>query len=311
MQFRRFVLGLALAGATLVPTAEALAGDPGSAGLLSLRLALGARNGAMGDTGVASSFDGSSVFWNPANMTYAEGTQLTLQHMEYLGLFRKESVGITHQTEYGSLGLLFSGFYSEELDRTDDEPAGVALGTFQPYDLVIGLAYAFQTSQVSVGITGKIVYERIDTYDGVGSAVDIGITHKAQIEGLTLAAVLQNYGDQFSIDQQQFDLPTNFRMGASYAPPQWTVGEDGTQRATLAAELLVPNDGNGRLHAGGEVYLHESFALRGGHRFAYETWSFTAGAGFRSGTLRVDYAYMANQNDFEDSHRISLGVAYD
>jgi len=310
MNIRRFALGAALVAAALASAPPVQAGDPGTAGLLSMRLPLGARNGAMGDTGIATAFDGASVFWNPANMAYAEGTQLTLQHMEYLGLFRKESVGITHQTEYGSLGLLFSGFYSEELDRTDDEPAGVALGTFQPYDLVIGLGYAYKGSQLSVGITGKIVYERIDTYDGVGSAVDIGITHRAQIDGLILAAVLQNYGDRFTIDQQEFDLPRNLRLGGSYAPPQWTVGED-TRRATVAAELLIPNDGNGRLHAGGEVWLHEAFALRGGHRFAYETWSFTAGAGFRRGSLRVDYAYLANQNDFDDSHRISLGLAYD
>jgi len=166
MQLPRILPAVAVVATTLaVLWSPASAGDPGSAGLLSMRLAVGARNGAMGDTGVASAFDGSAVFWNPANMAYTAGTQMTLQHMEYLGLFRKESLAVTHQTDYGSLGLLFSGFYSEELDRTDDEPAGVRLGTFQPYDLVIGLGYAYRFSQVAIGITGKIIYERIDTYE--------------------------------------------------------------------------------------------------------------------------------------------------
>ena len=126
----------------------------------------------MGDTGVATAFDGSAIYWNPANLAYVDGTQLTLQHMEYFGgLFRKESLAVGHTTEYGSFGLLFSGFYSKELDRTSDEPAGVTQGTFQPYDLVIGVGYAFRFAELSLGITGKLVYERIDLYDGSSGAL--------------------------------------------------------------------------------------------------------------------------------------------
>jgi hypothetical protein len=72
----------------------------------------------------------------------------------------------------------------------------------------------------------------------------------------------------------------------------------------------MPNDGNSRLHAGAEIRLHEMLALRAGHRFSYDTWGSTFGAGFRKGSLQVDYAYMANREDtFDATHRFSLTVA--
>lgn len=295
--------------ALLLPAA-ALAGEPGSAGLLSLRLGVGARSGAMGETGVAHAFDGSAIYWNPANLAYTEGSQLTLQHMEYFGAFRQESLAAAHQTEMGTFGLLFSGFYSEELQRTSSEPAGVSQGTFQPYQLAVGLGWGYQLSELAIGFTGKFLYERIDVYDGSRFAFDVGVTHKARIEGLVLAAAAQNYGQDFELDVegggQSYELPFLLRMGGSYVPHIESLPS--LQRLQLAAELMVPNDGNGRLHAGAEYRIHDSFALRGGQRFAYETWGPTFGFGIARGALAVDYAFMDSRNEIDDTHRISLRI---
>jgi hypothetical protein len=305
---RAMLMVLAL---TVLAPSGALAGDPGSAGLLSMRLGVGARYGAMGETGVASAYDGSAIYWNPANLAYAPGTQLTLQHMEYFGgLFRKESFALGHSTDYGSFGLLFSGFYSKELDRTSDEPAGVKQGTFQPYDVVIGVGYAFQFGEIALGITGKLVYERIDLYDGSTGAVDIGVTHKASVAGLTLGAALQNMGSKMVLNQQEFDLPLLLRLGAAYGL-QAAKLSSGRERLMLTGEVLVPNDGNSRLHAGAELFLHELFALRGGYRFSYDTFGATFGAGFRKDAFSLDYAYMGNRDDtFDASHRFSLSLGF-
>ena len=44
-------------------TSGAWAGNPGESGLLSLRMGIGAREAAMGETGVASSEGAAAVFW--------------------------------------------------------------------------------------------------------------------------------------------------------------------------------------------------------------------------------------------------------
>ena len=95
---------------TLGIAATAAAGNPGESGLLSMRLGVGARNGAMAETGAATTTDATAIYWNPGALAYLEGTDLSFQHMEYLGLFRAESLVLGHQTEFGTLGLLVSGF---------------------------------------------------------------------------------------------------------------------------------------------------------------------------------------------------------
>lgn len=304
----KFAWCLCLATCALGLSSAAEAGEPGSAGLLALRLGLGARSGAMGETGAALATDATAAYWNPANLVNAPGTQVTLQHMEYFEDFRMESVAVSHNTPMGALGLSFMGFYVEPIARYDETPVGVQVGSFRPYDLAVGLSYAYDFKDVSVGITGKFLYERVDLYDGSGAAVDLGVVHRTKLPGLVLGVALQNYGSKFKLNQQEYDLPVTLRMGASYngAPGSAEI----LRRTTLAGDIVVPNDGNARLHAGGEFRIHEAFALRVGHRASYDTWGPTFGAGFHRRMLDIDYAYMANENDFDDNHRVSISLAF-
>jgi len=90
-------LGLFLVLTLITIALPALAGNPGDAGLLSLRMGVGAREAGMGETGVASSSGGTALFWNPANNVFADfETELVLQHDRYLGLFSQEAAGVAH-----------------------------------------------------------------------------------------------------------------------------------------------------------------------------------------------------------------------
>lgn len=292
----------------VVVSATTWAGNPGDAGFLSLRMGVGARNAGMGDIGVAESPDANAMYYNPANMVLSQGTNVTLQHLEHFGLFRQEAAAISHRLESGAIGLIFSGFYSESLERTTIDRVGVSQGEFQPYQMSVGVAYAHAFRDFSLGIVGKYLYERIDTYSASGLALDIGITHRSKLAGLTLAAAVANLGDPMTLDQESYDLPLTVRFGAAYTPE--LRDESLWENLTLAADALLPNDGNGRYHLGGEFRMNTYFALRAGYRGNYDSYGLTAGAGFRKGVLAVDYAYMANQNDLDDNHRISVGFAF-
>ncbi len=286
----------------------AWAGNPGDAGFLSLRFGIGARNGAMGDVGVAESSGATAMYYNPANLVLTEGTNLTLQHVEHFSLFRQEAAAVSHRLPQGAIGLIFSGFYSESIPRTTLDRIGVSQGDFQPYQLAVGLGYAYQFKDFSLGLVGKFLYERIDAYSAQGLALDLGISHRSKIPGLTLAAAVANLGGQMTVKEEPYDLPLTTRLGASYTPH--TEGEGMAQNFTLATDLVLPNDGNGRIHVGGEMRLHSSFALRAGYRINYDSYGLTAGLGYHTGSLSVDYAYMDSGNDLSDDHRISLSFAF-
>ena len=310
---RSVVLG-ALAGLLLLPTATAFAGEPGDAGLLWLRFGLGGRAGAMGETGVAAATDETAVHWNPANLAAAEGTRMAVQHSEYLGLFRRESLALSHATRIGTFGLSLNGFYSDDIERTELDGSGIGGTTFRPYGLAAGLSFARGVDVRDLGVfelgaTVKFVHETIDAYGGSSYAIDLGVSHDTMIEGLRLAGSIQNLGPAVTLNEEDTTLPRVIRGGAAYRPTfeqaPWA------ERFLLAGEIVAPNDGNARLHGGVEWQVHEVLALRAGHRFNYDVWGSTFGAGFRRGALAVDYAYMDNSIDvFDTTHRISLSLAY-
>jgi hypothetical protein len=304
----RSVLLILVLVALVVSAPVALAGDPGSAGLLFLRTGLDARSAGMGETGVAAASDASAVYWNPAMLARASGTQIGLQHMEMYDLFRMESAYATHATEYGTFGLMLTGFYSDEVERTELDRVGEVLGTFQPYDLVGGVSWGRLFGTVMVGVTGKVIYERIDAYSGTTWAVDLGIAHDTKIDGLRLGAAIQNLGGDITLDEQSTALPQVLRVGGVWNPrfdsARWA------ERLHLSTDFLAPNDGDARLHGGLEVEIERRFVLRGGYRAGYDTWGETFGAGFRNDLLALDYAFQGNQNDFDPTHRISLRFSF-
>lgn len=299
---------IALAGA-LVATSPAWAGEPGEVGMLSLRMGIGAREAAMGGAGIAVSEGAAAVFWNPANNALRQGkTDLLLQHQRYLGQFDHEAVAVSHRAGGGVVGLLFSGFYGDELVRRGDDEVGIPQGTFRPYDLTFGVSYARAFGErLAAGVTAKFLYETIDLYSDSGLAFDVSLSHRTLIEGLVFGASLTNMGSQMNLRTEPFDLPAAARLGAAWTPATPMLAG----RLTMAADAVFPNDTAEKIHLGAEYRLLGEFALRAGTRLNYENQGLTAGAGFRTGRLGVDYAFEESKvAGLDDGHKFSLVLAW-
>ncbi|MCP4574181.1 MAG: PorV/PorQ family protein [bacterium] len=287
---------------------SAWAGNPGEAGMLFLRMGVGAREAGMGETGVASSRGAAAVWWNPANNVFADfETSLVLQHHRYLGLFNQEAAAVAHRIGPGVVGVMFTGLFSDTIDRYSAEPVGRVEGSFKPYDIAFGLSYAHPLGdRFAVSATGKFVYERIDRDSASGLAFDLGISHVALIDGLVFGAAVTNLGGRLTMEDEPFDLPRTIRAGAAWTPPAVAGG-----KVTLAGDVLFPRDGTEKAHVGAEYRMLPEFSLRLGSRVNYESQGLTAGAGFRTGRLGVDYAYSDMTTDgFNDGHKFSLGFVW-
>ncbi len=284
----------------------ALAAAPGEVGVLSLRLGVGAREAGMGGAGVASSQGAAAIFWNPANNVFADfETELILQHYRYLGLFNHESAAVAHKAGNGVFGFMFTGLYSDDIDRYGDEPVAVPEGSFSPYDVSFGISYAMKLGDsFGVAVAAKMIYERIDLYSDTGFAFDFFITHQSMIEGLVFAASATNIGGQMNLKDEPFDLPTSFRIGMAWSPKEM-LGD----RLTFTGDAVFPNDTNGKAHVGAEWRIVSELALRGGSNLSYDLQGWTAGAGFRAGILGIDYAYEETKIEgFDAGHKFSLNL---
>ena len=302
-----FTLLVAIATLTaLVPAATA--GTPGESGFLSLRSSVGGRETAMGGAGVALSRGASAVYWNPALMAFeANGTDLLLQHQRMWGLFDREAAAVAHRTDLGAVGFFFSGFYADEMDRYEEDSVGVALGTFRPYQVALGVSFARQIGETfAAGVSAKLLHEEIDMYGGTGMAFDFSVAHKAVIEGLWFGATLSNFGSDMTLDAESYPLPTTLRVGAALDPQSPIFAG----KVTLAGDVVFPNDGNSKAHVGLEYRMLPALALRVGSKINYTSQGLTAGAGFSRGSITVSYAYEDAMNDLGDGHRFALEMGF-
>jgi hypothetical protein len=284
----------------------AWAGNPGESGVLSLRLGVGAREAAMGETGVASSRGASALFWNPANNVFEDfQTEMVLQHYRHLGTASQEAAAVAHRMGPGVVGFVFSGLYWDSIDRRSEDNTGLVEGTFKPYDVNFGLSYALPLGErLAVGMAAKMVYEKIDIYTDTGLALDFFLSFKTLVEGLRIAASATNVGGEMNLYNDPFPLPTAYRFGLSYTPAR----EGLMGRMTFAGDISFPNDTKEKGHFGVEMELLPELILRGGTRVNYENQGWTAGAGFRAlKNMSVDYAYQNSKVEgFDDGHKFSL-----
>jgi hypothetical protein len=301
---RRFVHLVVVILVTALPLA-ARAGDPGSAGALFLRLGVGARASGMGEAHTAVAKDASSAFWNPGAMSAVLGTNVMFMHNEYLQSMRLEQVFLTHETEYGTFGLGFTGLYMDEMDRYEDVPSEIPLGKFSAYDAAFTVAYSrYLLPNLSAGIAVKPVYEKIDETTAVGLAFDVGLYHISQIEGLKLAVVAANVGNRMKFVEEEFPLPAVLKFGGSYERHFPAIRGD----VLGTVDLVFPNDGNAKQHFGAEYGYDRKLFIRAGYKNGYDSQGAAAGIGVRWRQFDLDYGVLFGGNDLGDSHRVSLSL---
>lgn len=293
----------------LMTTAACLAyaGDPGQDGALSLRIGVGARASAMGEAQTAVAEDASTVFWNPGAMAAVQGTNVILSHIEYFQTIHFEQAAVTHETAWGTLGLMFSGMFMSDLERRDNVPTAVPLGTFGVYDVSFAVAFSrYIVPNVAVGISVKPVYERIDEMSASGFAFDAGIYHVSRVRGLKLAAVVGNIGAPMKFDAEQFALPRYVKVGGSWEREVPAI----EGRVLLAVDGMFPNDDGARLLVGGEYSYRRMLSLRVGYKGGYDLQGPTFGLGVRHHEMSLDYAFLPTKNEVGDNHRFGLGFSF-
>ncbi len=321
-QFRKMAasaLILLLATTLLAPIASAY--EPGTSGLLFLRLGVSERAVAMGEAYTALATDATALYWNPAGLASVPTTQLHLMHNEWISSVRQEFVGLAHPTRLGTFALGVTGLTMDDMERREDLPSSVPLGHFSAFDLAVHGGYGRELLEnLELGLAVKWIYSRLDEESAKGFLVDMGLRHESVIPGLTMAATLMHFGSKFSYLDEEFDAPRTIKLGGAW---NRGFGEESNSALNLAYDLLLLSDSdtesdadlgesksmNARHHMGVE-YDHRRFAaLRFGYKVGYDSQSLSYGAGLRWQQFQFDYAFVPVDNDLGNSHR--LGITLD
>ena len=276
----------------------------GSKGLSFLKIGLGARAGALGDAYVAVANDATAPLWNPAGLTYLDGKDLIFIHNQWFQDVRSEFVG-TAMTS-GDNGFGFSFLINTVGDIQVRTKEDIFIGTFNAYDIALTGAYARRIrDQMSLGVTLKVLYEKMYIYSSSGFAVDVGARLSPGIDDVSIGASIQNIGKMSAMRDEEIPLPLTVKAGLAY-----TMAADPLRgNLLLTADMSKASDYWTTFHTGLEYSFGRRLALRGGYLFGQDERGLSAGIGLGFNMYRLDYAYTPFDYDLGDTHRLTFGIS--
>ena len=239
------------------------------------------KSGAMGDVGVATTPDASSMHWNPAKLAFTKddiGISVSIVpwlrelvpdiNLQYIGGYYKlnDNEAIGYELRYFSLG-----------DITFTDGSGQVIGQYKPNEMAFGTAYSRKLSRdFSIAISARYIYSNLtggqtaggtETIAGQSIAADLStyytkpITIADKKSDISFGMNISNIGNKISYTEtitRDF-IPINLRLGTDV-----TSEIDDYNKMSFAIDfnkLLVPSppiyDADGNLIAGKdpEVYV--------------------------------------------------------
>jgi hypothetical protein len=271
-------------------------------GLAFLKLGIGARSIAMGEAFSSLVDDGTAFIYNPARMNASENGNVTAMFNKtmldmttnYVGAkFRYKKLGI-------GLGFLKTTVSDIEVRNTP----GVPIDKFNADNFSGGLSLSYEVyKNLSLGVTGKLIYEKIYIDEASGFGMDIGANYI--FKNLSIAAVVSNLGSINELKTVSTKLPTALRFGASYL-----YIKDNLSITGAADAYKVLDGGTFHGHFGAEGGYKDFIFLRAGYQTGYDNKGFTAGMGLKYKTLTLDYALQPYSDGFSSGNSLSLGFNF-
>ncbi len=290
--------------------------DAGTTGAQVLEIEAGVRPVGMGGAFCAVADDVNTLWYNPAGISQIKYFQVSpvqnqwLQDItyNYIGLvYPLKNVRSANIEHFGAVGFSFTDFDIGDIEGRD--AAGTVESNFKVKDKVIGITYGKKIfPNLSLGITGKHLSQKIKTDKEKGYFFDIGILFNTPIYGLTLGAMAQNIGEKIKFVSEQYDAPFNVKLGAAY--------KFISNNLIIAMDMDKPANDYYKTHVGAEWFVLDAIALRIGYSSSSDLDSgISAGMGlilkelefsfmpFRE--LTFDYAFTP-YGDLGDVHRIGV-----
>ena len=308
----RLMLSLLLLGG-LVPSAFAINPNAGTSAAQFLKLGAGSRAGAMGEAYSAVADDIYAVYYNPAAMTRITSSQLAAAHAEHFQGISYDFAGFAYpmgrQADHSKhvIGAAIYNLSVADIERRTADTRSPT-GTFGAGDYSYNLSYAYRMSpRLSLGITGKLISETIDSYSATAFAADFaGLYTVPSLWGrpLWLSAVVKNVGSDISFAGVSDPLPRGFVIGS---------GTQVTKRVRASLDLTKYRDTDLFVGTGVE-YMHPftenvQGALRAGintHRAENDGQNLLSmGAGVQFYRAGFDFAWVP-YGDLGNTFRFSL-----
>jgi len=284
-----------------------------------LKIGVGGRASAMGESFIAIADDASALYWNPAGIAQFSKNQLIISHNVWVIDINNDFIGaVYHLDDDNAFGASLTAVTMDDMPVTT-EFAPFGTGEYFGYtDIAVSLTYARKmTKQFSFGGSVKYIEETLDKLKMRGFMIDLGTYYRTGLGSTRFAVTVSNFGSELAPDGQvtlvgnrevsewqSFAPPTVFRIGFAFEPY-----ETEEHRITTSIQLNHPNDNSENVALGAEYAWQKMFFLRGGYKFNVDEQNFSFGLGVHVpisiAEFSFDYAY-TNFEKLGSAHRFSI-----
>lgn len=290
------------------PIVHAESGDAGDAGAF-LKTGQSVRALGMGKAFTAIADDASASYWNPAGLAQLNKKEFMFMYNKPFSLIsgiQNENIAFawpfTFDYNYDNLqaaigfNVIYSAVdgikgYTEQALPTGEDFSSQDIA----YLLSCGVNGLIQNTDL--GITFKIISQKIYTYSDHGFGADIGsLYHWDNFRfGLVLQDILQA---KIKLKETADTIPMKLKTGVAYTIPD---------KFTFSMGLDLIKNRDLKEHIGIEYIIAKLVSIRGG--YTTDTDEITAGLGFKKEVYEINYAY-ARHSELENSHRVSLSIRF-
>jgi len=309
----------------LLIATSAFAGDvarKGTTGADYLLIPVGARGIATGGAFVANLTGLESIYYNPAGLDLASGTEFMFNYMSYFADIDVSYFGAsTNLGDFGSIGFTLKTLGFGDIPITTTEfPDGTG-STYSPSYLTLGLTYSkVITDRISVGTNVKILSESIENVSATGWALDFGVQYSFT-SNVKIGAAVMNIGPnmsyngpelsgftqipgsspgapggQYTVVTEEFQIPSYFLLSLTYG-----IDFNEQNNLLLASTFTANNAYEDIINFGLEYGFMNNFFVRGGYNLMTENTNnnifgltFGAGVNYNVGGevgFAFDYAF--------------------
>ena len=273
-----------------------------------------ARAAAMGDAFAAVTDDINSIHFNPAGLVYVKHAAYQFSYTNWLVDTAFYSGAVAYNTPKGVIGVSFVSFDAGDMEeRTIFSPQGTG-EMINAGATAVGFAYAFRpTDKLGLGVRGVYVSETLHHDQMTSVMLDVGTHFYTGFRSARIALAMRNFGPDTKVlaADQKFLMPMNFDIGA--AMEVYGTQDDPTY-LTLSFESAYFVDYEQRWQVGGELWLANAIALRGGYKFNHDVEDFSLGAGFKTTfgerSVAVDVSYTNGGRLLSAPLRFSVGGTF-
>jgi len=285
----------------------------GSSAYKFLNIQTDAHGAALG--GLAAQASGANaLFWNPAGIAGSEGMGVSAGMTQWLVDTQVMNAGFVMPMMGGTIGLsVVSVNYGEIMKSgwagTTEFVFEPNQGSFTPTDMSLQASYGRSLSdKFSLGGTAKMISQSIDDVSISGLAFDIGTQFNTGYRGISMGAVISNFGpdvDSQAPDDASYEefpgmsLPMTFSFGVvGEAIPGLNAGLNVLKQADMAQEFIF----NGEYSVAGLASVRFSYNINN----PQQPMSFGAGLGMAGITANVAFSQTLH---FDPVLRFGIGYA--